>query len=311
MGLGRKFYGRALIIPLSVFLFLITFSFVYSEEGKFKIVFDKIVSKQYKLLEEENILIDDKDFPIIIEFGQKSEIKLEAHAETVGWFGNNNKIPVTFKFVGCSDQICTDNGDGSATVIWDTSIGKQYQPNKIYSTDVIVSVDYKSFNYSETHTIYYELQLHCNSKTKELCVKIPYCTLSGDTCVDNLEIGKQPSNVVKKHLEGEYPVPDNYTGPIPDCAFSGQCRRADDLLELIINIGKFAFSIIGMVAFVGFIYGGFMMIFSFGNADKVKKGRDAMIAAIIGLVIAFGAYALINLILDALNVGVDFRAIND
>ena len=48
---------------------------------------------------------------------------------------------------------------------------------------------------------------------------------------------------------------------------------------------------------------------SFGNADKVKTGREAMIAAVIGIVIAFSAYAIINLILDALGVGEGFRAI--
>lgn len=101
----------------------------------------------------------------------------------------------------------------------------------------------------------------------------------------------------------------DYKGPIPKCAFSGTCRSTNDLLILLINVGKYLFSIIGMVALVAFIYGGFMMIFSFGNAEKVKAGRDAMVAAVVGLVIAFSAYLIINFVLDALEVEEAFRGL--
>ena len=121
-------------------------------------------------------------------------------------------------------------------------------------------------------------------------------------------------SITSQYLEAKYPVPDGYTGAgaiLEKCAFAGTCRSTDDLLILVLNTMDFLFSIIGVVAFVAFIYGGFMMIFSFGSSEKVGHGKDAMVAAVVGLVIAFGAYMLINFILKALGVEADFRGITD
>ena len=62
-------------------------------------------------------------------------------------------------------------------------------------------------------------------------------------------------------------------------------------------------------AFVFFIYGGFTMITSFGSAEKVKKGRDILLAAVVGMIIAFSAYLLINFIISALGVADSFKVI--
>lgn len=113
------------------------------------------------------------------------------------------------------------------------------------------------------------------------------------------------------YLEAKYPVPDGYNGPLEKCAFAGTCRKVSDLIILLLNTMDFLFSIIGVIAFVAFIYGGFMMIFSFGSSEKVGHGKDAMVAAVVGLVIAFGAYMLISFILKALGVEADFRGITD
>jgi len=52
------------------------------------------------------------------------------------------------------------------------------------------------------------------------------------------------------------------------------------------------------------------MIISAGNAERVKKGRDILVAAIVGIVIAFSAYALINFVLDALDVSSEYRVVD-
>lgn len=103
--------------------------------------------------------------------------------------------------------------------------------------------------------------------------------------------------------------PDGYDGPLPDCAFDGTCRNVNDLLTLIVNWGQRIFGLIGSFALVMFIYGGFTMILSAGNSEKVKKGRDILVAAVIGLTIAFSAYLLVDFILDALKVSDEFRGI--
>jgi hypothetical protein len=108
----------------------------------------------------------------------------------------------------------------------------------------------------------------------------------------------------------EYTVPDGYDGPLPACAFDGSCRDINDLLRVAIKIGELALGFVGSLALVFFVYGGFTMILSMGNAEKVKKGRDILVASVIGIVIAFSAYAIVNFTLDVLQVQSDeFRVI--
>ncbi len=101
-------------------------------------------------------------------------------------------------------------------------------------------------------------------------------------------------------------------GILPDCAFlASGCDGSNADINLFVNLGiniaKFIFAIIGTVAFVMFVYGGFTMILSFGSPDKFKKGKDILVAAVVGMIIAFGAYLIVNFILSTLQVGRDFR----
>lgn len=105
------------------------------------------------------------------------------------------------------------------------------------------------------------------------------------------------------------PKPDGYVGALPDCAFSGTCRNTNDLVQLIINFGQGMFAILGSFAFVFFVYGGFTIILSMGNAEKVNKGKQILGAAIVGLVVAFCAYLLIDFMLEALQVKDAFKGI--
>jgi hypothetical protein len=93
------------------------------------------------------------------------------------------------------------------------------------------------------------------------------------------------------------------------CALQGNCRNINDLFVAFIRILKFAFGIAGSLAFAAFIYGGLMMIISFGNADKIEQGKSALVAAVVGLAIAFSAYVLIGYVLQVFDVGSDFRII--
>lgn len=142
------------------------------------------------------------------------------------------------------------------------------------------------------------------------------CKTFYDTCIqDQLKAmgGYSATSTSKfdQYLnDPKYKPPQGYSGPLPACAFSFQgCRNVNDLLQLLINIGKIAFSLIGTAAFLMFIYGGFTIILSTGNAEQVKKGKSILLAAVTGMIIAFGAYVLIDFILNALQVGTDFRAI--
>jgi hypothetical protein len=80
---------------------------------------------------------------------------------------------------------------------------------------------------------------------------------------------------------------------------SGDCRDVSIFVTLAIAVGKYIFSIIGALALLFFIYGGFTLILSQGNSEKVKKGMGIMAAAFVGLVIVFGAYFLVQFLSSA------------
>lgn len=117
------------------------------------------------------------------------------------------------------------------------------------------------------------------------------------------------TSTVDAWIKGQYGKPDDYVGALPTCAFSGMCRSVNDLLELIINFASGMFFVLGSFAFAFFVYGGFKMIISMGNAEKVKSGRDAMIAAALGLVVAIVAYTMIQFMLKTLGVSPEFIGI--
>lgn len=98
---------------------------------------------------------------------------------------------------------------------------------------------------------------------------------------------------------------------IPSCAFeedlTDECKDIGIFVILLINISRFLFSIIGALALLMFIYGGFMMIISHGSSEMVDKGKGAMSAAVIGLVVAFSGYLLIYFIGSVIGVGNTFK----
>lgn len=66
-------------------------------------------------------------------------------------------------------------------------------------------------------------------------------------------------------------------------------------------VGRVINSILGVVgslALVMFVYGGLIWMTSSGSAEKVKKGRDILIWAVIGLLIIFSAYGLVRFVIQ-------------
>ena len=90
---------------------------------------------------------------------------------------------------------------------------------------------------------------------------------------------------------------------IPQCALNnptgkpadeGECRSVSIFVIMLLNFASYLFTIVGALALLFFIYGGFTLILSRGSTEQVKKGKDIMVAAVIGLIIVFGAYMLVR-----------------
>lgn len=69
-----------------------------------------------------------------------------------------------------------------------------------------------------------------------------------------------------------------------------------NLDTMISNVLNWIFGIIGIVAVIMIIIGGFNMMISSGDPGKVKKGKDTILYGIIGLVIAILAFAIVNFV---------------
>lgn len=85
---------------------------------------------------------------------------------------------------------------------------------------------------------------------------------------------------------------------MPKCVteniLSPECRDIGVFVVLGINVVSYLFTFIGALALLMFVYGGFTLILSQGNPEKVKKGTGILTASVIGLVVAFGGYLLIQ-----------------
>lgn len=72
--------------------------------------------------------------------------------------------------------------------------------------------------------------------------------------------------------------------------------------KIIGNIIKTVLAIVGALALGMFVYGGFTWLTSGGSPDRVKKGKDILIWAVIGLVVIFASYTLVDFLLRALGL---------
>ena len=61
-----------------------------------------------------------------------------------------------------------------------------------------------------------------------------------------------------------------------------------------------ALGVVGSIALAMFILGGFTWMTSSGNQEKVKKGKDMILWASIGLAVIFASYVMVKFVLYAL-----------
>lgn len=77
----------------------------------------------------------------------------------------------------------------------------------------------------------------------------------------------------------------------------GNIESPQALVGQVINS---LFGIIGSLALVMFIYGGFLWMTSAGSSEQVKKGKDIFIWAVVGLMIVFSAYSIVRFVIEGI-----------
>ncbi|MEK7122974.1 MAG: pilin [Patescibacteria group bacterium] len=92
-------------------------------------------------------------------------------------------------------------------------------------------------------------------------------------------------------------IPDQL---IPKCNFeAGDTYGLGAFVELAQNVLKLIWGIVGSIALVMFVWGGFLWLTARGEEQQVKQGWDTLINAVIGLVIILGSWVIINTLILA------------
>lgn len=82
-----------------------------------------------------------------------------------------------------------------------------------------------------------------------------------------------------------------------NCAYCGNCGL-DDFLLIGVNIFNYILGVVGSLMLLMFIIGGAYLLTSGGSSEKIEKGKKYLVNAIIGGIIVFGAFNLVNFLID-------------
>jgi hypothetical protein len=74
----------------------------------------------------------------------------------------------------------------------------------------------------------------------------------------------------------------------------------NDILEVGVRATQILLTLSGSVALLFFIYGGVTFLISGGSAERVSKGKQIIINAVIGLLIIFTSFIIIKFSMEAL-----------
>lgn len=82
--------------------------------------------------------------------------------------------------------------------------------------------------------------------------------------------------------------------------------QLNDLVGILINSSQLILGIVGSLALLMFVYGGTIWLISSGSSEMVTKGKNIIIGAVIGIVIVFTSYMIIQFSMQTLGyIGVD------
>jgi len=76
----------------------------------------------------------------------------------------------------------------------------------------------------------------------------------------------------------------------------------NDFVQTALNASQWILGIVGSLALLFFIYGGFMFLISAGNSAQVDKGKKIITGAIIGLILVFTSYLIIQFVMKAMGL---------
>ena len=73
-----------------------------------------------------------------------------------------------------------------------------------------------------------------------------------------------------------------------------------DLVGTIIRVVQWVLGLLGLIAVIMIMYGGFLWMTAGGNEENVEKAKKLIIAGVIGLAIILSAYAIARFVVTSL-----------
>jgi len=74
-----------------------------------------------------------------------------------------------------------------------------------------------------------------------------------------------------------------------------------NLEQTVVKIVQWVLTLLGLIAVIMIIYGGFMWLTAGGNEDKVSTAKKIISAAVVGLIIVLLAWAIVTFVVDTAN----------
>ncbi len=83
--------------------------------------------------------------------------------------------------------------------------------------------------------------------------------------------------------------------------FADPLGKEGNLITIANTLIKGALGVTGVLALIAFIWGGIEWLISAGDTKRIQKGKDMMTWAVLGLLVIFGSYAILNLVFTILS----------
>lgn len=86
-----------------------------------------------------------------------------------------------------------------------------------------------------------------------------------------------------------------------NCKEDGNCEL-NDIIVVLIRTSEIILGVIGSLTLLAFVIGGTFILVSGGNNEMVTKGKKIIIGAVIGIVIVFMSYGIIQFAMKAMGI---------
>jgi hypothetical protein len=92
--------------------------------------------------------------------------------------------------------------------------------------------------------------------------------------------------------------PQNLNLPNPLAAGKSELIGITNVVGGLVTV---LFGVIGIISLIALIIGAYYYLTASGNQERLKKGTETIVWAVIGIIVAFGSYAVLEFIIERLS----------